>query len=106
VVDEHLPRLAGLVTAVLEHVVAAGVDPAAITLLCQPTASKQPWIEDLPDAFQDVHLEVHDPADRKRLAYLATTKSGRRVYLNRAVVDADQLVVLTGPHFDPVHGYA
>src|SRR5947209_8170012 len=106
VVDEHLPRLPQLVTAVLEHVVAAGVEPAAITLLCPPTASSQPWIEDLPDALLDVHLEVHDPADRTRLAYLATTKRGRRVYLNRSAVDADQLVLLTGPHFDAVHGYA
>lgn len=106
VVDEHLPRVAELVTAVLEHVVAAGVDPAAITLLCPPTTSKQPWIEDLPDAFQEVHTEVHDPADRNRLAYLASTKRGQRIYLNRSAVDADQLVVLTGPHFDPLHGYA
>lgn len=106
VVDEHLPRLAELLTAVLEHVVAAGVDPAAITLLCPPTTSKQPWLEDLPEAFEDVHLETHDRADRKRLAYLATTKAGHRIYLNRSAVDADQLVVLTGPHFDPLRGYA
>jgi nickel-dependent lactate racemase len=106
VVDEHLPRVADLLTPILEHVVAAGVEPAAITLLCPPTTSKQPWIEDLPETFQDVHLEVHDPADRTRLAYLATTKAGRRIYLNRAAVDADQLVVLTGRRFDPVNGYA
>jgi nickel-dependent lactate racemase len=106
VVDEHLPRLSEMVTAVIEHIVGAGVNPAAITLVCPPTASKQPWIEALPDAFQEVRLEVHDPADRKRLAYLATTKSGQRVYLNRAAVEADQLVVLTAPHFDALHGYA
>lgn len=106
VVDEHLPRLAELVRGVLEHIVSAGVDPSAITLLCPPTASKQAWIEDLPDAFEDVRLEVHDPSDRKQLAYLATTKSGHRIYLNRSAVDADQTVVLTGPHFDLLHGYA
>jgi nickel-dependent lactate racemase len=106
VVDEHLPRLAELVTAALEHIVSAGVNPAAITLLCPPTQSTQPWLEQLPDAFEEVHLEVHIPADRNRLAYLATTKAGQRVYLNRSAVDADQLVVLTGLHFDPVLGYA
>src|SRR5437868_708487 len=106
VVEEHLPRLAELLTAVLEHVTAAGVEPAAVTLLCPPTHSKQPWIEDLPDAYQDVRLEMHDPADRSRRAYLATTQAGRRVYLNRSAVDADQLIVLTGPRFDPVLGYA
>jgi nickel-dependent lactate racemase len=106
VVDEHLPRLAQLLTAVIEHVVSAGVAPSAITLLCPPTTSKQPWIENLPDAVQDVRLEVHDPADHTRRAYLASTKAGHRIYLNRSAVDADQLVVLTGPHFDPVLGYA
>ncbi len=106
VVDEHLPRVGELVTAVLEHIAEAGVAPAAITLLCPPTSSKQPWLEELPDAFQDVRLEVHAPGDRNRLAYLATTKAGKRVYLNRSAVDADQLVVLTGPHFDAVLGYA
>jgi nickel-dependent lactate racemase len=106
VVDEHLPRLPELLTTILEHIASAGVAPEAMALLCPPTTSKQPWIEDLPDAFQDVRLEVHDPADPTRRAYLATTKAGRRVYLNRSAVDADQLVVLTGPRFDPVLGYA
>jgi nickel-dependent lactate racemase len=47
-----------------------------------------------------VHVETHQPADRKKLAYLATTKHGRRVYLNRTAVDADQLVVLTRRRYD------
>jgi nickel-dependent lactate racemase len=105
VVDENLPRLPELVTAVLEHVAAAGVASAAVTLLCPPGRQKQSWIDDLPPIFEDVRLEVHDPFDRDRRAYLASTKAGRRVYLNRAAVDADQLVVLTGPRFDPVLGY-
>src|SRR5262249_40993540 len=36
----------------------------------------------------------------------ATTKQGRRVYLNRSAVDADQLVVLTGRGYDPLLGYS
>ncbi len=106
VIDEHLPRLPEMITAVLRHITAAGVDPSAITLVCPPTDSRQPWIEDLPEDLEDVHLEVHDPADRRKLAYLATTRGGRRVYLNRSAVDADQLVLLTGPRFDPRLGYA
>ena len=49
-----------------------------------------------------MHVEVHDPSDRKRLAYLATTKQGHRIYLNRTAVDADQLVVLTRRDYDVV----
>ena len=40
-------------------------------------------------------FQVHDPADRKKLSYLATTRQGRRIYLNRSAVDADQLIVLS-----------
>jgi nickel-dependent lactate racemase len=39
---------------------------------------------------------THDLSEREHLAYLATTKSGRRVYLNRHLVEAD-VVVAIGP---------
>ena len=35
------------------------------------------------------------------MSYLATTRQGRRLYLNRTAVDADQLVVLSGVRYDP-----
>jgi nickel-dependent lactate racemase len=63
-------------------------------------------VDELSDDFQDVRIEVHDPANRKRLAYLATTRQGRRLYLNRTAVDADQLVVLGRRRFDSVLGYS
>jgi nickel-dependent lactate racemase len=40
------------------------------------------------------------------LSYLATTKQGKRVYLNRSAIDADQLVILTGRRYDPLLGVA
>src|SRR5262249_17445740 len=46
------------------------------------------------------------PGERKHLAYLATTGRGRRIYLNRTLVDADQVVLLTGRGYDPVLGYS
>jgi hypothetical protein len=39
-----------------------------------------------------VELVVHDPTDRESLAYLASTASGRRIYLNRRLADADCVV--------------
>jgi nickel-dependent lactate racemase len=106
VVDEHLPQLPRLLVPVLEHLREAGIAPEAITLLCLPPSSGQPWLEELPDEFQDVRVEVHQPEDRKKLSYLATTKQGRRIYLNRSAVDADQLVLVTRRSYDPVLGYA
>jgi len=80
----------------------AGGDHAGL----RASTTGQPWLEDLPDEYEEVRLEVHDPHDRKRLSYLATTRRGRRIYVNRTVVDADQIVVLSGRRYDPVLGYA
>lgn len=106
IVDEHLPRVAYLLTPILEHLRQAKIEPAAVTVLCVPSASKQAWVEELPEEFEEVRIEVHDPGDRRRHAYLATTRHGRRLYLNRTAVDADQLVLLTGRGYDPLLGYS
>ncbi len=103
-VDEHLPRLTEILVPLLEHIRDAGVAPEAITLLCVPPSTGQPWALELPDEFQDVEVEVHQPANRRKLSYLAATKQGRRVYINRTAVDADQLILLTGRGYDPRYG--
>jgi nickel-dependent lactate racemase len=106
VVDDQLTRLPAFLTPLLEHIGKASVAPEAITLLCPATSVSQPWVDELPDEFQDVRLEVHDPDERRHLSYLATTRPGRRIYLNRTAVDADQLVVLSKRGYDPRLGYS
>jgi nickel-dependent lactate racemase len=106
VVDEHLPHLVELLIPILEHIVEGQVAPSDIALLCPPSHSGQKWLEELPERFQDIHSQVHAPGDRKQLSYLATTKAGRRLYLNRTAVDADQVVVLSGRRYDPRLGYS
>ena len=101
VVDETLSHLGAAVTAILEHVTAAGVSPQNVTLLCAPTPeSPQTWLDDLPEAFQDARLEIHHPDDRTTHAYLATTRAGKRLYMNRTLVDADQIIVLSSRRYD------
>lgn len=105
VVDETLPDVAPLVAGVLDYLVQAGIGPANVTILGMANAV-QHWINDLPDAFADVHTEVHNPADRQKLSYLAATPEGRRIYLNRTVVDADQTIILSSRQYDALMGYA
>lgn len=105
VLDANLPHAAELLAGVFDHLATAGIAPAAVTVLTPP-GSREDWIDNLPDEFADVTAEIHDPTNRKKLAYLATTKGGRRIYLNRTLVEADFIVVLTGRQFDPVRGYA
>jgi hypothetical protein len=77
---------------VLEHIASAGVRPSSMAVVLPhdaPAAEgrlQPPWAE--------VEVIKHDPFNRKRLSYLATTRAGRRIYLNRTIVDADQLIAL------------
>jgi nickel-dependent lactate racemase len=105
VLDADLPQAAALIAGVLDHLATANIAPAAVSVITPP-GSRETWIDDLPDEFADVTAETHDPADRKKLAYLATTKGGRRVYLNRTLVESDFIIALTGRRFDPVRRYA
>jgi nickel-dependent lactate racemase len=96
VVDEQLQQPARLLVPIIEHVESAHVPLEAITLVCPPSDRAQDWIDDFPEQLLDVRLEAHAPQERRQLSYVATMKSGRRLYLNRTVADADQTVVLSG----------
>ena len=104
VFDAALPHAAELLAGVLDHLGTAGIAPAAVTVLTPP-GSPQTWIDELPDEFADATAETHDPADRKKLAYLASTKAERRIYLNRTLVESDFAIVLSGRQFDADRGY-
>ncbi|HEX4607676.1 MAG TPA: lactate racemase domain-containing protein [Urbifossiella sp.] len=104
VFDPALPAAAELLAGVLDHLRTARIEPAAVTVVTPP-GSPAGWIDDLPDEYADLTAETHDPADDRKRAYLATTGSGRRVYLNRTLVEADATVILTGRGYDPVTGY-
>jgi Lactate racemase N-terminal domain len=104
VIDDSIPQFTELLTTLLQELVLIGVAPASMTLLVPQTSATQPWLDDLPDELGDIQLERHDPADPKKLSYLASTTEGRRVYMNRTLAEADVLVVLGGRRFDPVHG--
>ena len=105
VIDPHLPHLAEMLAEVLRHLGSAGIAPAAVTII-SPPRTPETWIDELPDEFADVTAEAHDPTDAKKLAYLATTQGGRRLYLNRSLVEADFIILLTGRRYDPHSGYA
>lgn len=106
VLDEEVPARAELLTPLFEHLARAQIGPGAVTLLSATEESKARWQTVLPDAARAAHFEVHDPHNRKNLSYLATTRGGRRIYLNRAAVEADQLIVLTRRGYDPLLGYS
>ena len=63
----------------------SGIEREGLTVLL-PSGSDANQVSPLPEGTV---VAVHDPLDRSGLAYLAATKAGKRVYLNRHLTDAD-----------------
>ncbi|VTS01852.1 lactate racemase domain-containing protein [Tuwongella immobilis] len=103
VFDERLPQCVTLLQGVVEELQSAGIAPGQITVLTAPGA-QQAWLDDLPESLREIRRLVHAPEDRQQLAYLASTQAGRRLYWNSALVEADQILVLTSHRPDLVAG--
>lgn len=108
VVREEVNGLPAILTAVLEELALAHIPLEAVTVLCPPRlfGAEPQWREQLPVELQSVAVVVHDPGEQHHLAYLASTTAGRRVYLNRLLTDADQLILIGRARFDPIMEYA
>ncbi len=94
--DPATPELPTILSATCEVLNDAGVANETIHgLLTAPP----------PDRWRtDLSWTVHDPDDTADFAYLASTDSGRRIYLNRLATDAD-FVLAIGPFgFDATLG--
>lgn len=96
-VGREAPGLGTVLAEVLAVLDRGEVERAAVTLLTEGP------IEEAAAAAGTLHV-VHDPGDRANLAYLASTKQGRRLYLNRALTDADLVILIGTLGPDPVLG--
>jgi hypothetical protein len=100
--DLEVPAAGGVLRAVCETLVEAGVEAGSITVLTAGDAGLRLQGAGLPGG---VVWSVHDPDDRNHLAYLASTGVGRRVYLNRLLTDADVVVPIGRLAYDARIGY-
>ncbi len=87
-VGAGLPHAQTVVDMAVRVLVDAGVEPADVTLLGQAEATVTTLGAQWPDAR---HL-VHDPADRRQMAFLGRTGDQMQIVLNRALVDADVVI--------------
>jgi|GEM_PF-2220101 len=113
VLERGVPHGTEIATAVAEHLVEAGFDPDDITLLQADAAIQTATLpirtaaavltgeavnagEVGPPsqgrAAGQVRVTTHDPNNRDSLAYLTNTPSGRPIYLNRMLLDADMII--------------
>jgi nickel-dependent lactate racemase len=109
VLDRHTPCSAELVLEVWKTLAHRGVNATDVTIL-QPADFRGPSPRDPRSALaesvrNDIRWVVHDPTNSSDCTYLASTASGERVYLSRAILDADVIIPIGPLGFDPVLGY-
>lgn len=96
VLESGVPQVEPIVAAVIGCLVEAGVDPDGLTLLRTPTdveSGRGDPRRDLPEALKrSIPVITHEPDNRRKMAYLAATRHGDPVFLNRAITDADVVV--------------
>src|SRR5262245_9266146 len=107
--DRHTPCAAELIAEIWGMLEQRGVDPGAVQVVQPAALASVPLPHprtELPDSIRrEVKWTVHDPTDPKRLAYLAATARGDRIYLARDLVDADVVISVGVIAYDPVLGY-
>lgn len=98
---DDVPEAPAVLRSVYKVLEDAGVEPGGVLILTG-TASLAELADVVPAG---VTFQKHDPDDRKNLAYLAATTGERRVYLNRALTDADFVLPVGRLGYDPALGY-
>jgi nickel-dependent lactate racemase len=98
--DPSIPRSRSVLDGLVEVLLQAGAGEESLAIVT-PMAAGDAGHRTAGDGAG----VVHDPDDRARIAYLASTKEGRRIYLNRAITDADVVLPVGRLGFDPDLGF-
>lgn len=102
-IDRDVPQVSEIVAALVEHLGTCGIAGDHITLVyadaqsaaaAKPQAARQTVPPTSGAAAGRPSVELHDPTDRGKLCFLGNTKSGRAIYLNRALGEADLLITV------------
>jgi nickel-dependent lactate racemase len=97
--EPGVPQAATLVAQSIAALLAAGLQPANITVLTL-AGSGQVAVETTSDPLAELPAHIratvvhkqHDPRERDALSYLAATEDANPIYINRAIHDADLVV--------------
>ena len=88
--DRGVPHAAEIVRAIADELLAAQISADDITVLqSEQTLPGESFR--LSDG-RSIHVQLHSPTDRDKLSYLTNTRSGRPIYLNRLVADAEMVI--------------
>ena len=104
VMVDKFNRFFEILVSVLRYVLDAGVAMENVTIVCLAEADSDSWVENLPDEYNEIKIEIHNPDNKKSHAFLTSDDDIGKLYLNRTIIEADQIIVLGKRQFDPVFG--
>jgi nickel-dependent lactate racemase len=91
--DQGIPQASEIAAAVVQSLMDAGVGADGISVLRTQSDAEagkgdpRQWLD--PHVARTISVVTHDPSKRTDIAYLAATKSGHSILLNRVITDAD-----------------
>lgn len=104
VLDRYVPHAAEATAAVVNRLLACGISAEAMTVVYPEGTVPEPLAvrasQTVPAGEKSaagVHVEVHNPDDRNRVSYLGNTLSGRGIYVNRTLGEADFVIPIGSP---------
>jgi nickel-dependent lactate racemase len=108
-IDRATPQIATIVGTAINRLVAAGVAPDGITVL----RTRSPHETEATDPCRLIagalrhHVTevIHDPKDRRQLAYLAADVDAEPILVNRVLHDADFILPVGCLHSSNASGY-
>jgi nickel-dependent lactate racemase len=108
-IDRGLPQAAQAVTAVIEVLMEAGVDPQGVSVLL-PHPEHGVQMDNpcrlLPSELREqITVLTHDPEDRRQLAYLAANVAGEAILIHRALHEADVVLPIGCIRSEDTSGY-
>jgi nickel-dependent lactate racemase len=108
-VGRGVPQVAQVTAAVVDSLMAAGVEPDGISVLRTEAdldaGGENPCRLLQGVAGQRIRLLTHDPLNRGNLAYLAATDQGEPILLNRLLTDADLVLPIDCLQAERTPGY-
>src|SRR5262245_51344704 len=105
VLDDGIPTPGSVLAPLMECLAGAGVLSRDVHIVQVPRRENGRSVLTPDSVPPGIQLVQHDPRDRTKLSYLASTKAGTRVYLNREIVDADLVVLVGRVDYHPILGY-
>ena len=86
--------------SLLGRLAITGISESQVTIVLPANVSLASF-ESLRETAGGCQIERHDPKDPNSKVILGGTRAGDQIYLNRRVVEADLLVIVSGTRFTP-----